>query len=324
MPPGAHLPDFPKKTGTCLCVCANGGICQLLAQNLPQHGVRAWLLYPLPIDLRLQVPRSPGLGDSHGEDWASPTPAEWVPAPWAPAYRVISGGGGHSLCSGRPFSGDGHFLLFFLARCLCFRAWSSRAQGGIWGAPGLPGQVGTEWGLSSQSLIVPGKSPTRKKSGPFGSRRSSAIGIENIQEVQEKRWVERAAGTGLSPLTPIQRQSRAGRRGCLPSARLSLPGDSCTLKFLLCARHHASSSPNVKCFHLLSSSAGSLGSHLALQDAVGQRARGLPSSHSQWGAELGFSASLWGSVSTSVRAAVGSRPYSQHGSSWEAEDSSWV
>ncbi|XP_044138390.1 rap1 GTPase-activating protein 1 isoform X1 [Bufo gargarizans] len=38
------------------------------------------------------------------------------------------------------------------------------------------------------SLIVPGKSPTRKKSGPFSSRRSSAIGIENIQEVQEKRF----------------------------------------------------------------------------------------------------------------------------------------
>uniref|UniRef100_A0A8C6X033 RAP1 GTPase activating protein n=1 Tax=Neogobius melanostomus TaxID=47308 RepID=A0A8C6X033_9GOBI len=38
------------------------------------------------------------------------------------------------------------------------------------------------------SLIIPGKSPTRKKSGPFSSRRSSAIGIENIQEVQEKRW----------------------------------------------------------------------------------------------------------------------------------------
>lgn len=37
------------------------------------------------------------------------------------------------------------------------------------------------------SLIVPGKSPTRKKSGPFSPRRSSAIGIENIQEVQEKR-----------------------------------------------------------------------------------------------------------------------------------------
>ncbi|XP_051735451.1 rap1 GTPase-activating protein 1 isoform X18 [Ctenopharyngodon idella] len=39
---------------------------------------------------------------------------------------------------------------------------------------------------SFKSLIIPGKSPTRKKSGPFNSRRSSAIGIENIQEVQEK------------------------------------------------------------------------------------------------------------------------------------------
>ncbi|XP_041702545.1 rap1 GTPase-activating protein 1 isoform X11 [Coregonus clupeaformis] len=37
-----------------------------------------------------------------------------------------------------------------------------------------------------KSLIIPGKSPTRKKSGPFSSRRSSAIGIENIQEVHEK------------------------------------------------------------------------------------------------------------------------------------------
>uniref|UniRef100_A0A8C2K6K8 RAP1 GTPase activating protein n=1 Tax=Cyprinus carpio TaxID=7962 RepID=A0A8C2K6K8_CYPCA len=36
------------------------------------------------------------------------------------------------------------------------------------------------------SLSIPGKSPTRKKSGPFSSRRSSAIGIENIQEVQER------------------------------------------------------------------------------------------------------------------------------------------
>ncbi|XP_042606086.1 rap1 GTPase-activating protein 1 isoform X12 [Cyprinus carpio] len=39
---------------------------------------------------------------------------------------------------------------------------------------------------SFKSLIIPGKSPTRKKSGPFSSRRSSAIGIENIQEVREK------------------------------------------------------------------------------------------------------------------------------------------
>ncbi|XP_069547283.1 rap1 GTPase-activating protein 1 isoform X12 [Brachyistius frenatus] len=39
---------------------------------------------------------------------------------------------------------------------------------------------------SFKSLIIPGKSPTRKKSGHFSSRRSSAIGIENIQEVQER------------------------------------------------------------------------------------------------------------------------------------------
>ncbi|XP_071351396.1 rap1 GTPase-activating protein 1 isoform X2 [Trachinotus anak] len=44
------------------------------------------------------------------------------------------------------------------------------------------------------SLIIPGKSPTRKKSGPFSSRRSSAIGIENIQEVQER-------STEVSPST---------------------------------------------------------------------------------------------------------------------------
>ncbi|XP_025781183.1 rap1 GTPase-activating protein 1 [Puma concolor] len=53
-----------------------------------------------------------------------------------------------------------------------------------WGAGSSDGTQHLLWGLS---LIVPGKSPTRKKSGPFGSRRSSAIGIENIQEVQEKR-----------------------------------------------------------------------------------------------------------------------------------------
>uniref|UniRef100_A0A8C1C167 RAP1 GTPase activating protein b n=1 Tax=Cyprinus carpio carpio TaxID=630221 RepID=A0A8C1C167_CYPCA len=51
---------------------------------------------------------------------------------------------------------------------------------------------GEQMGLSTSdrpisiSLSIPGKSPTRKKSGPFSSRRSSAIGIENIQEVQER------------------------------------------------------------------------------------------------------------------------------------------
>ncbi|XP_058265035.1 rap1 GTPase-activating protein 1 isoform X10 [Hemibagrus wyckioides] len=49
------------------------------------------------------------------------------------------------------------------------------------------------------SLIIPGKSPTRKKSGPFNSRRSSAIGIENIQEVQEKSSRESSPSTQKTP-----------------------------------------------------------------------------------------------------------------------------
>nr|XP_032639829.1 rap1 GTPase-activating protein 1 isoform X3 [Chelonoidis abingdonii] len=56
-------------------------------------------------------------------------------------------------------------------------------------APTRCGRRGSAIGIGTieESLIVPGKSPTRKKSGPFSPRRSSAIGIENIQEVQEKR-----------------------------------------------------------------------------------------------------------------------------------------
>ncbi|XP_041859693.1 rap1 GTPase-activating protein 1 isoform X8 [Melanotaenia boesemani] len=49
------------------------------------------------------------------------------------------------------------------------------------------------------SLIIPGKSPTRKKSGPFSSRRSSAIGIENIQEVQERSSRETSPNTQKTP-----------------------------------------------------------------------------------------------------------------------------
>uniref|UniRef100_A0A8C7UUT9 Rap-GAP domain-containing protein n=1 Tax=Oncorhynchus mykiss TaxID=8022 RepID=A0A8C7UUT9_ONCMY len=50
---------------------------------------------------------------------------------------------------------------------------------------------------SKLSLIIPGKSPTRKKSGPFSARRSSAIGIENIQEVHQK--MECLPGTQKTP-----------------------------------------------------------------------------------------------------------------------------
>ncbi|XP_038138616.1 rap1 GTPase-activating protein 1-like isoform X2 [Cyprinodon tularosa] len=56
-------------------------------------------------------------------------------------------------------------------------------------SPSKYGRRGSAIGIGTveESLIIPGKSPTRKKSGPFSSRRSSAIGIENIQEVHERR-----------------------------------------------------------------------------------------------------------------------------------------
>ncbi|KAM9430163.1 rap1 GTPase-activating protein 1-like isoform 5-T5 [Salvelinus alpinus] len=55
-------------------------------------------------------------------------------------------------------------------------------------SPSKHGRRGSAIGIGTveESLIIPGKSPTRKKSGPFISRRSSAIGIENIQEVHQK------------------------------------------------------------------------------------------------------------------------------------------
>ncbi|XP_007553552.1 rap1 GTPase-activating protein 1-like isoform X10 [Poecilia formosa] len=52
---------------------------------------------------------------------------------------------------------------------------------------------------SFKSLIIPGKSPTRKKSGPFSSRRSSAIGIENIQELQERSSRDSSPNTQKTP-----------------------------------------------------------------------------------------------------------------------------
>uniref|UniRef100_A0A8C4QXU5 RAP1 GTPase activating protein b n=1 Tax=Eptatretus burgeri TaxID=7764 RepID=A0A8C4QXU5_EPTBU len=50
---------------------------------------------------------------------------------------------------------------------------------------------------SASSLIIPNKSPVRRKSSPFGGRRSSAIGIENIQETQEQK-----GDLGISQKTP--------------------------------------------------------------------------------------------------------------------------
>uniref|UniRef100_A0A3Q2WLV0 RAP1 GTPase activating protein a n=1 Tax=Haplochromis burtoni TaxID=8153 RepID=A0A3Q2WLV0_HAPBU len=68
-------------------------------------------------------------------------------------------------------------------------------------SPSKYGRRGSAIGIGTveESLIIPGKSPTRKKSGPFSSRRSSAIGIENIQEVQEKSSRDNSPNTQKTP-----------------------------------------------------------------------------------------------------------------------------
>lgn len=116
--------------------------------------------------------------------------------------------------------------MFFFAHGLCFKAWGRKPQVACGVQQGSQGRR-TELGLSLQSLIVPGKSPTRKKPGPFGSRRSSAIGIENIQEVQEKRWVEQGGVAGHS----------GQEGGHTPFWPLSPTSDCCTVRLPLCARH---------------------------------------------------------------------------------------
>ncbi|XP_069560428.1 rap1 GTPase-activating protein 1-like isoform X4 [Brachyistius frenatus] len=68
-------------------------------------------------------------------------------------------------------------------------------------SPSKYGRRGSAIGIGTveESLIIPGKSPTRKKSGPFSSRRSSAIGIENIQEVHEKSSRDTSPNTQKTP-----------------------------------------------------------------------------------------------------------------------------
>ncbi|KAM8796371.1 rap1 GTPase-activating protein 1 [Eudromia elegans] len=68
-------------------------------------------------------------------------------------------------------------------------------------------------GTVEEALLVPGKSPTRKRPGPLGSRRSSAIGIENIQEVQEQRDSPPGAAA------PASRASSAQSSPEMPTAR---------------------------------------------------------------------------------------------------------
>ncbi|XP_074704154.1 rap1 GTPase-activating protein 1 isoform X1 [Strix aluco] len=87
-------------------------------------------------------------------------------------------------------------------------AAAAAAAGPPEGAPGAAcsllvpgsrrGRRGSAIGLGSveEALLVPGKSPSRRRPGPLGSRRSSAIGIESIQEAPAGRDGPAAAPEG--------------------------------------------------------------------------------------------------------------------------------
>ncbi|XP_027524563.1 rap1 GTPase-activating protein 1 isoform X3 [Corapipo altera] len=71
------------------------------------------------------------------------------------------------------------------------------------------GRRGSAIGLGSveEALLVPGKSPSRRRPGPLGSRRSSAIGIESIQEAPAGRDGPAAPeGSGSTHSSPESRR----------------------------------------------------------------------------------------------------------------------
>lgn len=119
------------------------------------------------------------------------------------------------------------FLSFFLVHCLCFRAWGSRAPGGMWGTVALPGQVGTELGPFPAVTDRPWEEPHEEEVGP--------VWLSPQQRHRDREYTgsagEKVGGMGpLSPpapsLTPVLWQRYAGRRECPLFCSLSLSGDS--------------------------------------------------------------------------------------------------
>ncbi|XP_034447771.1 rap1 GTPase-activating protein 1-like isoform X16 [Hippoglossus hippoglossus] len=124
---------------------------------------------------------------------------------------------------------------------------------------------------SFKSLIIPGKSPTRKKSGHFSSRRSSAIGIENIQEVQEKR--ENSPNTQKTPDSGHVSQDPKSDN----SSNQSSPEALTTAKNSSCLGGRAPSIPEGHDLSRSSSNASSFASVVEENDATEDYDTGLES-----------------------------------------------
>ncbi|XP_075376961.1 rap1 GTPase-activating protein 1 [Mycteria americana] len=119
------------------------------------------------------------------------------------------------------------------------------------------GRRGSAIGLGSveEALLVPGKSPSRRRPGPLGSRRSSAIGIESIQEAP------------------------AGRDG--PAAAPAAPEGACSAHSSPESRRHPdrAEKPEPPDFSRSSSSASSFGSAAEEPSEPGRESRSPSGTH---------------------------------------------
>ncbi|XP_077581479.1 rap1 GTPase-activating protein 1 isoform X3 [Stigmatopora nigra] len=122
------------------------------------------------------------------------------------------------------------------------------------------------------SLIIPGKSPTRKKSGPFSSRRSSAIGIENIQEVQERSRDVSPCTQRISDSGPISQEIRSDNSSNHSSPEFA-PAKNRPCSLVMCCR--APSIPEAQDLSRSSSNASSFASVVEEHEADDEYDTGL-------------------------------------------------
>ncbi|KAM7005976.1 rap1 GTPase-activating protein 1 isoform 4-T4 [Tautogolabrus adspersus] len=121
------------------------------------------------------------------------------------------------------------------------------------------------------SLIIPGRSPTRKKSGPFSSRRSSAIGIENIQEVQERSREVSPSTQRMSDCSHFSQENRSDNSSSHSSPEFAATKHS----MAMCCR--APSIPEAQDLSRSSSNASSFASVVEENEAEEEYDTGLES-----------------------------------------------
>uniref|UniRef100_A0A3Q2GJL5 RAP1 GTPase activating protein n=1 Tax=Cyprinodon variegatus TaxID=28743 RepID=A0A3Q2GJL5_CYPVA len=139
-------------------------------------------------------------------------------------------------------------------------------------SPSKYGRRGSAIGIGTieESLIIPGKSPTRKKSGPFSSRRSSAIGIENIQEVQERSREVSPNTQKTADCSHLSQENKSGN-----SSAHSSPEVTKVCSLAMCCR--APSIPEAQDLSRSSSNASSFASVVEEHEAEEEYETGLES-----------------------------------------------